>query len=140
VLVESGLAPSQPASFRRITELFDSVREPTPLQRLAETMELAQGPQLIVIEEVTGGGKTEAALTLAARLLANGAADGLYLALPTMATADAMHRRVEHVYRRLFADGANPSLVLAHSTAPFTLALERANRTDTGYGNKEQDT
>lgn len=138
-LVESGLAPSTPAPFRRITELFDSVREPTPLQRLAETMELAPGPQLIVIEEVTGGGKTEAALTLAARLLANGAADGLYLALPTMATADAMHRRVERVYQRFFADGTQPSLVLAHSMAAFTLALECANQTDTGYGNKEHD-
>jgi CRISPR-associated endonuclease/helicase Cas3 len=102
-------------------------------------MELAQDPQLIVIEEVTGGGKTEAALTLAARLLANGAADGLYLALPTMATADAMHRRVERVYQRFFADGAQPSLVLAHSMAAFTLALECVNQTDTGYGNKEHD-
>jgi CRISPR-associated endonuclease/helicase Cas3 len=138
-LVESGLAPSMPAPWRRITELFDNVHEPTPLQQLADTMELAQGQQLIVIEEVTGGGKTEAALTLAARSLANGTADGLYLALPTMATADAMHRRVEHVYQRFFADGAQPSLVLAHSMAAFTLALERVNQTDTGYGNQEHD-
>ena len=138
-LVESGLVPSIPASFRGITEIFDSISEPTPLQRLAETMELAQGPQLIVVEEVTGGGKTEAALTFSARLLANRTGDGIYLALPTMATADAMHHRVERIYRRLFTDSATPSLVLAHSMAAFTMALERANQTDTGYGNKEHD-
>jgi CRISPR-associated endonuclease/helicase Cas3 len=135
----SGLASAAPAPFHRITELFDSVREPTPLQQLAESMQLVQGPQLIVIEEVTGGGKTEAALMLAARLLAEGAADGIYLALPTMATADAMHSRVERVYERFFADGAEASLALAHSMAAFSLGMERANTTDTGYGFKEHD-
>jgi CRISPR-associated endonuclease/helicase Cas3 len=138
-LRESGLAPVTPAPFHRMTELFDSVFEPTPLQQLVESMRLAQGPQLVVIEEVTGGGKTEAALTLAARLLAAGAADGIYLALPTMATADAMHSRVERVYRRFFAKGANASLVLAHSMAAFSLDLERANKADAGYGSKEHD-
>jgi CRISPR-associated endonuclease/helicase Cas3 len=138
-LRESGLAPAAPTPFHRMTELFESILEPTPLQQLAESMGLEQGPQLIVIEEVTGGGKTEAALTLAARLLAADAADGIYLALPTMATADAMHSRVERVYQRFFADDANPSLVLAHSTAAFSLDLERANKADTGYGSKEHD-
>jgi CRISPR-associated endonuclease/helicase Cas3 len=122
-----------------MTELFDSIFEPTPIQQFAESMRLAQGPQLIVIEEVTGGGKTEAALTLAARLLAAGTADGVYLALPTMATADAMHSRVERVYQRFFASDANASLVLAHSTAAFSLDLERANKVDAGYGSKEHD-
>ena len=108
---ESGLTPATPAHFHRMTELFDNVLEPTPLQRLTESMQLAPGPQLIAIEEVTGGGKTEAALTLAARLLAAGEADGIFLALPTMATADAMHGRVQRVYQRFFADGASASLV-----------------------------
>lgn len=138
-LRESGLAPSTPAPFHKITDLFDSISEPTPLQQCVETMGLAQGPQLIIMEEVTGGGKTEAALTLAARLLAAGAVDGIYFALPTMATADAMHRRVEHVHPRFFADGAKVSLVLAHSTAAFSLELERVNQSDTGYGIKEHD-
>jgi CRISPR-associated endonuclease/helicase Cas3 len=138
-LRESGLAPATRAPFHRMTELFDSILEPTPLQQLAESMQLAPGPQLIVIEEVTGGGKTEAALTLAARLLATGAADGIYLALPTMATADAMHSRVERVYQRFFANGSKASLVLAHSMAAFSLDLERTNTTDAGYGLKEHD-
>ena len=132
-------SPATPAPFHRMTELFDNVVEPTPLQQLAESTKLVHGPQLIVIEEVTGGGKTEAALTLAVRLLAAGEANGMYLALPTMATADAMHRRVEHVYRRFFAHGTSASLVLAHSMAAFSLDLERTNTTDTGYGLKEHD-
>jgi CRISPR-associated endonuclease/helicase Cas3 len=138
-LRESGLTPATAAPFHRMTELFDSILEPTPLQRLAESMQLAPGPQLIVVEEVTGGGKTEAALTLAVRLLATGEANGIYLALPTMATADAMHSRVERVYRRFFADGSKASLVLAHSTAAISLNLERTNTTDAGYGLKEHD-
>ena len=136
---ESGLTPATPAHFHRMTELFDNVLEPTPLQRLTESMQLAPGPQLIAIEEVTGGGKTEAALTLAARLLAAGEADGIFLALPTMATADAMHGRVQRVYQRFFADGASASLVLAHSMAAFSLTLERTNTTDGSYGIKEHD-
>jgi CRISPR-associated endonuclease/helicase Cas3 len=56
-----------------------------------------------------------------------------------MATADAMHSRVERVYRRFFADEAKASLVLAHSMAAFSLGLERTNTTDTGYGIKEHD-
>jgi CRISPR-associated endonuclease/helicase Cas3 len=138
-LRESGLMPGAAAPFHRMTALFDAVREPTPVQRLAESMPLGQNPQLIIIEEVTGGGKTEAALTLAARLLAAGTANGVYMALPTMATADAMHSRVERVYRRFFAGGAKPSLVLAHSMAAFSLGLERANTPDTGYGSTEDD-
>src|SRR5262249_9039299 len=69
---------------------------------------------LAIIEDVTGSGKSEAALIFAARLLSGGRADGLYFALPTMATANAMYDRLAASYRRLFADGSTPSLVLAH--------------------------
>jgi CRISPR-associated endonuclease/helicase Cas3 len=46
--------------------------------------------------------------------MASGRADGLFFALPTMATANAMYGRLENAYRRLFALGATPSLVLSH--------------------------
>lgn len=89
--------------------------EPSPLQAFAETMPLpAEGPVLALIEDVTGAGKTEAALILAHRLMRLGAADGMFVALPTMATANAMYDRLGDVYRRLFAAEATPSLVLAH--------------------------
>src|SRR5690606_26506584 len=70
------------------------------------------GPQIYLMEDVTGSGKTEAALTLTHRLMAHGVADGFFIGLPTMATANAMYGRIADVYRKLFAGDA--SLVLAH--------------------------
>ncbi|MDH4344158.1 MAG: CRISPR-associated helicase/endonuclease Cas3, partial [Nitrospira sp.] len=95
---------------------------------------------LFVLEELTGSGKTEAALTLAARLMAEGQGRGVYLALPTMATADAMFDRVrrDDVWRRFFASGA-AQLALAHSADRLKLRLEEANRRDAGYGPGEED-
>ncbi len=52
------------------------------------------GAQLFILEDVTGAGKTEAALILAHRLMAAGKAQGLYFGLPTMATANAMFERM----------------------------------------------
>ena len=68
--------------------------------------------QVHLLEDVTGAGKTEAAMMLAHRLMAAGSADGFFIALPTMATANAMYGRIAEVYRQLFAGDA--SLVLSH--------------------------
>lgn len=86
----------------------------SPLQQHVSHLPLPDGPLLAIIEDVTGSGKTEAALLLAARLLAAKRADGLFFALPTMATANAMYERLAISYRRLFTDQSQPSLVLAH--------------------------
>lgn len=86
----------------------------TPLQSAARDCPLPEGPILAVVEDVTGAGKTEAAIIIAARLMADRRASGLFFALPTMATANAMYDRLSDSYRRLFADDATPSLVLAH--------------------------
>jgi CRISPR-associated endonuclease/helicase Cas3 len=86
----------------------------SPLQHYAATVELGEGPQIFLLEDITGAGKTEAALLLANRLMAAGYAQGLYFALPTMATANQMYERTAGLYRRLYADGAEPSLLLAH--------------------------
>ncbi|MCW2318973.1 CRISPR-associated helicase Cas3 [Rhodoblastus acidophilus] len=64
---------------------------------------------------MTGAGKTEAALILAHRLMLAGKADGVFMALPTMATANAIYGRLGKIYRRLFAGNAEPSLALAHA-------------------------
>jgi len=95
-------------------QLFDYLTDPTPLQQYAATVELEGGPQLFLLEDVTGAGKTEAALILSQRLMQNGLAHGLYFALPSMATANQMYQRVGSIYRRLYAPGALPSLVLSH--------------------------
>ena len=107
-----------PAKARRGVTLFDlapHATKATPLQALAVTLELpASGPSLVVIEDQTGAGKTEAALLLAHRLMEKGLARGLFVALPTMATANAMYQRAADAYRTLFDAGETPSLVLTH--------------------------
>jgi len=89
-------------------------REASPLQQMAFELPLGTAPYFFLIEDVTGAGKTEAALILASRLLSEGAASGLYFALPTMATSNAMYERMSHLYRQLFGSDEMPSLVLAH--------------------------
>jgi CRISPR-associated endonuclease/helicase Cas3 len=89
---------------------------PTPVQEFVAKVDLgASGtPALVIIEDQTGSGKTEAALLLAHRLMQEKGAQGLFVALPTMATANALHERLGRYYTSLFAPGKTPSLVLAH--------------------------
>jgi CRISPR-associated endonuclease/helicase Cas3 len=95
--------------------MFPFLRQPTPLQQYAATLDIcAPGPQLMVLEDVTGAGKTEAAMILAHRMMSAGKGRGLYVGLPTMATANAMYARLAEAYRALFEIGQRPSLVLAH--------------------------
>ena len=116
-LNHSGLLPNPPNGIQPIHRLFGAIESPTPLQAACSDLPLTAGPQLFLIEDATGAGKTEAAFLLLNRLLATGAAEGGYLALPTMATANAMYRRTAQVYRRLFLEGTRPtSLVLAHGS------------------------
>lgn len=110
----AGLHGQAVRDWPRPQELFGYLREPTPLQRYAATVELEDGPQLFLLEDVTGAGKTEAALILAQRLMQAGQAQGMYFALPSMATANQMYQRVGSVYQRLYEPQANPSLILAH--------------------------
>lgn len=108
-------SPSEVCAFHSHQKLFPFIEELTPLQQKAVDADIsAPGPQLLVLEDVTGAGKTEAALILAHRLMSAGKGDSLYVGLPTMATSNAMFRRLSLAYRALFAQNALPSLVLAH--------------------------
>lgn len=120
------LEPSPVAPYRNTNHLFNFIATLTPLQQWAENVELAPDNQLFILEDVTGAGKTEAALTLAHRLMANGLADGMYVALPTMATSNAMYERLGKAYRRLYADDAVPSLVLAHGARHLSKAFRKS--------------
>jgi len=111
---QAGLIPAQAAPFKGVKSLFPHIDKPTPLQLFCEEVALPDGPTLFVIEDMTGAGKTEAAVSLAHRLLANGRARGVHVALPTMATANAMFGRLSASYRRLFEPGTDPSVVLVH--------------------------
>ncbi|MFF2651705.1 CRISPR-associated helicase Cas3' [Streptomyces sp. NPDC058045] len=75
----------------------------------------ADGAGLLLVTAPTGDGKTEAALHAASVMAASSGASGLYFALPTMATADAMFGRVAE-----FAQGnvtGDRAMTLLHSMA-----------------------
>lgn len=111
----AGLLSSSPAPFVSLqTLLGESTAKPSPLQDWAATTPLLDGPGVYILEDETGSGKTEAALILASRLMAEGRTRGLYMAMPTMATANAIFERLEKNFHLLFEDGATPSLSLVH--------------------------
>lgn len=120
---ETELAPCRPSQFAGIERLFPKVAQPTSLQAYLAEVEIPDGPSLWIIEDTTGSGKTEAAITLAQRLMASSRADGIYVALPTMATADAMYTRMGEAYRRLYDDETTPSLVLSHGSRHLSKAF-----------------
>ncbi|MEE4482710.1 CRISPR-associated helicase Cas3' [Serratia ficaria] len=107
--------------------IFPFIKKLTPLQRYADEADIgADGGQLFILEDVTGAGKMEAALILANRLMAQGKADGLYVGLPTMATANAMYQRLADAYHALFQPASRPSLVLAHGASKMSKAFSQS--------------
>lgn len=106
-----GAARPDPAAAGRILPA-ESLR---PMQRAVAQAALPDGPMMALIEDATGAGKTEAAVILAARMMAAGKAQGLFFALPTMATSNAMFDRLRPIASRLFS--GSPSLALTHGRA-----------------------
>lgn len=128
----SGVVAAAPRSFGGLGSLFPRIASsPSPLQRAAEQVGLETGPRLLVLEDLTGSGKTEAALVLAHRLVAAGRGEGIFFALPTMATANAMADRVRPLLPELF-EGDDAQFVLAHSGP----RLEGADRIALGLGSE----
>lgn len=129
-LPKSGLLTPTIATRYALTEALPGIKDAsaTPLQKWAENEASIGGQSLVVIEDLTGAGKTEAGLILAHRLMQAGAAEGLYWALPTMATADALYRRLATSYGNLFDDPGLASLVLAHSSRDFNDVFQKSIR------------
>jgi len=120
---EASVLPCKPKyQLDPLTELLDLPENAqlTPLQALIHDIPLLDKPQLFIIEDETGAGKTEASLILLNRLMAKGLANGFYLALPTMATADGIYPRVQKTYDNLYFPDEKPSLVLSHSSAKLS--------------------
>ena len=134
-------SPSKKAGFVHLfPEYTDSA---TPLQKISDQIEIDAGPQLYILEDLTGSGKTEAAMTLTSRMMASGMGDGCYIGLPTMATANAMFKRMGECYRKLFSNNVKPSIVLSHGSRHLSEAFRSsvmdnvANDNDRLYKNNK---
>ncbi len=135
---QAGIVPAAATGRLGYDALVGSPVRPSPMQKWARGISLPDGPALFIVEDETGSGKTEAALMLAHRLMASRRAEGLYMALPTMATANAMFDRLGGAVRHLFTPDANPSLALAHGARDlhrgFRAARDNWGRIGSSYG------
>ncbi|MFB6888346.1 CRISPR-associated helicase Cas3' [Kitasatospora sp. NPDC056327] len=99
--------------------------------RIAQTM---PEPGLVIVEAPMGEGKTEAALAAAEVLAARTGAGGVFFAMPTMATSNAMFPRfLDWLDRLPTPDGQRLSVLLAHSKSALNKDLDRlraGSRTD----------
>ena len=118
------LAPTPPA-FKMVFPFT-----PNDLQnRVIEAIQTAKGPSLLIIEAPMGGGKTEAALYAHLLLQAKNNHRGLYVAMPTQATGNAMFARVKD-FLKAFGDRPH-DLQLVHGAAllnPDYLKLREVGR------------
>lgn len=112
----SGVIAPESRIYQGFKTLFPAFEEISPLQDYAEQIELRDGPQFFILEDATGSGKTEASLILASRLMNQGVGNGVYIGLPTTATANGMYSRMAESYQRFYSpDQQQASLMLAHS-------------------------
>lgn len=99
----------------RFPALSQAHARPIQAALLAASLSCAEAP-LLIVEAPMGVGKTEAALLAAEVLAARFGQGGVYLGLPTMATANPMFERT-HAWLSTSLGGANASLALAHGKA-----------------------
>lgn len=80
---------------------FESLFGFPPNDMQEKTLATVTAPGVYVIEAPMGMGKTEAALGAAYQLMAAGIANGIYFALPTQATSNRMHIRMNEFVKRI---------------------------------------
>lgn len=74
-------------------DIFDF--PPSPVQRRLSEID-SDGAELVIVEDATGAGKTEAALIHALRQLSRSNREGITFALPTRSTSNLMFMRLEY--------------------------------------------
>lgn len=91
-----------------------------PLQQVGDKLlNQVEGPSLMIVEAPMGEGKTELAFLAHLRLQSRNGHRGLYIALPTQATGNAMFTRTLS-FLRVFTDGLPLDIQLVHSGAAQT--------------------
>lgn len=91
---------------------------PNNLQEtVAELASQQSSPYLMIVEAPMGQGKTEAAFYAADLAMCRGFARGLYVAMPTQATSNAMFKRLLNDYLKRRGHQGKLNLQLVHSDA-----------------------
>ncbi|OQX16006.1 MAG: hypothetical protein BWK76_12135 [Desulfobulbaceae bacterium A2] len=86
-----------------------------PNEMQTQALTTITGPGVYVIEAPMGMGKTEAALGAAYSLMAAGKARGIYFALPTQATSNRIHLRMNVFLRQIAPESGESRLVHGNS-------------------------
>jgi len=103
-------------SEKTFSELFKNKTPNACQQATLDVLSRLTHPMLIVVETPMGSGKTEAAQAAYARLAARDSLRGMYCALPTQATGNAMFDRMRKFLERLH-DENTVELHLLHANA-----------------------
>lgn len=94
---------------------FYDLFEFQPNDMQIKAMSVITAPGVYVIEAPMGMGKTEAALGAAYHLLESGRAQGIYFALPTQATSNRIHLRMENFIKKFSLDSIRTKLIHSNS-------------------------
>lgn len=99
-----------------IFSFLDHEEKLRPMQRLSRELSFGveSGPEMAIVEAPMGMGKTEIALYLAAQAIRHGNAEGLYFALPTQASSNALFDRIYSFTERIKRQDAPIGLAVAH--------------------------
>jgi len=94
------------------------ISQPRPVQEIiTDAVSKSSDAGIFIIEAPMGDGKTEAALAAAEMLAAKAGSRGIYFALPSQATSNAMFTRVKHWMKCFTSQGGALSIRLSHGKA-----------------------
>lgn len=96
-------------------ELFNCCNNPRPIQKYLWQHEHQKG--IYIIEDLMGGGKTEAALGFAYHMIKEKKARGIYFALPTQTTSNRIFVRVKDFLRSCGVEIDAKHMQLAHGSS-----------------------
>ncbi len=138
-LKETGLSHTSSLVSLEFTEYFKNINIKKPRNLQQEIIDLALGekPSLTIIEAPTGEGKTEAAFYLAARQQSIQSNRGIYVAMPTMATSNAIYGRLLSFLKEAHnAEKGSANIMLVHS---HSFLNDTMNKLIENYRNREKD-
>lgn len=100
-----GIVQSEIPYVKSIHDIFPFIDEgqERPMQKLVQNLQ--DIPELTIIEDSTGSGKTEAAVYLAMKMAEKYHKHGVYFALPTAATSNQMFFRLNNAFRNFDVAG-----------------------------------